>query len=117
MCIYHGVPRLSRRNEWTTGPNARAEEWTDGPKRATLVTGTPGRIIDFVESGKLDVSGVRFFVLDEADRLLDTGEDVHSHPTGQKPPSHSTMFQSTHHHVHIVYWYTTLTRRCFANHG
>ena len=41
-----------------------------------IVTGTPGRIIDFVESGKLDVSGVRFFVLDEADRLLDTGNQA-----------------------------------------
>jgi len=37
-----------------------------------VVTGTPARIIDFVESGKLDLSLVRFFVLDEADRLLDT---------------------------------------------
>jgi len=41
-----------------------------------IVTGTPGRIIDFVESGKLDLSGVRFFVLDEADRLLDTGSQA-----------------------------------------
>lgn len=32
-----------------------------------------GRIMDFVESGKLVLSGVKFFVLDEADRLLDTG--------------------------------------------
>ncbi|KAK3266867.1 hypothetical protein CYMTET_24541, partial [Cymbomonas tetramitiformis] len=38
-----------------------------------VVTGTPARIIDFAESGKLDLSKVRFFVLDEADRLLDTG--------------------------------------------
>jgi len=38
-----------------------------------VVTGTPARVIDFVESGKLDLSAVRFFVLDEADRLLDTG--------------------------------------------
>lgn len=32
-----------------------------------------GRIMDFVESGKLVLTGVKFFVLDEADRLLDTG--------------------------------------------
>jgi superfamily II DNA/RNA helicase len=30
----------------------------------------------YIESGKLDVSGVRFFVLDEADRLLDTGNQA-----------------------------------------
>lgn len=29
--------------------------------------------MDFVESGKLVLSSVKFFVLDEADRLLDTG--------------------------------------------
>lgn len=30
-------------------------------------------MIDLVESGKLSTDAVRFFVLDEADRLLDTG--------------------------------------------
>lgn len=38
-----------------------------------IVTGTPGRIWDFIENGKLNLDAVRFFVLDEADRLLDTG--------------------------------------------
>jgi ATP-dependent RNA helicase DDX1 len=38
-----------------------------------IVVGTPGRIIDLVESGKMRLGNVRFFVLDEADRLLDTG--------------------------------------------
>ena len=38
-----------------------------------IVTGTPARILDAVESGKLDLSGVRFFVLDEADALVDSG--------------------------------------------
>eukprot|EP01025_Chloroclados_australasicus_P054950 TRINITY_DN6577_c0_g1_i1.p1 TRINITY_DN6577_c0_g1~~TRINITY_DN6577_c0_g1_i1.p1 ORF type:complete len:753 (-),score=102.41 TRINITY_DN6577_c0_g1_i1:390-2648(-) len=38
-----------------------------------IVVGTPGRIIDLVRSGKMQIGNVRFFVLDEADRLLDTG--------------------------------------------
>jgi len=38
-----------------------------------IVTGTPGKIMDLVETGKLPLDTVRFFVLDEADRLLDTG--------------------------------------------
>lgn len=38
-----------------------------------VVTGTPARVLDFVETGRLDISRVRFFVLDEADRLLDSG--------------------------------------------
>ena len=32
-----------------------------------------GRLLDLMETGKLDVDAVKFFVLDEADRLLDTG--------------------------------------------
>lgn len=32
-----------------------------------------GRIKDLVESGKLSLAAVKHFVLDEADRLLDTG--------------------------------------------
>jgi ATP-dependent RNA helicase DDX1 len=38
-----------------------------------IVTGTPGRLDDFISTGKLDLSGVRFFVLDEADGLLSSG--------------------------------------------
>ena len=38
-----------------------------------IVVGTPSRVSDYIRQGKLDVSAVRFFVLDEADRLLDTG--------------------------------------------
>ena len=40
---------------------------------AAIVVGTPGRIGDLVRRGDLDLSGVKFFVLDEADALLDTG--------------------------------------------
>jgi ATP-dependent RNA helicase RhlE len=34
---------------------------------------TPGRLIDIIESYKLDLSGVQYFVLDEGDRMLDMG--------------------------------------------
>src|ERR1700712_4692486 len=34
---------------------------------AQVVVGTPGRIIDHLERGTLDLSGIRFLVLDEAD--------------------------------------------------
>ena len=40
---------------------------------AAIVVGTPGRINDLVKQNKLDVSGVKFFVLDEADALLEAG--------------------------------------------
>ncbi len=35
--------------------------------------------MDYIESGKLSVTGIKFFVLDEADRLLDTGNRVSWH--------------------------------------
>jgi len=38
-----------------------------------IVIGTPGRILDHLSRGTLDLSHVRFVVLDEADRMLDMG--------------------------------------------
>eukprot|EP00794_Sanderia_malayensis_P018921 gene18921-20825_t len=35
-----------------------------------IVTGTPGKLIDFISTGKLKLDQVRFFILDEADGLL-----------------------------------------------
>jgi ATP-dependent RNA helicase DeaD len=40
---------------------------------ATIVVGTPGRLLDHIERGTLDLSGLRVVILDEADRLLDMG--------------------------------------------
>ena len=54
----------------------------EGPQHAQLregvdvVTGTPIRVLELATNGKLDLSAVRFFVLDEADRLLDTGNQA-----------------------------------------
>jgi ATP-dependent RNA helicase DeaD len=43
-----------------------------------VVVGTPGRIMDHLEKGTLDLSRLRFLVLDEADEMLNMGfaEDV-----------------------------------------
>ncbi len=38
-----------------------------------LVVATPGRLIDLMQQGAANLSGVEFFVLDEADRMLDMG--------------------------------------------
>lgn len=47
-------------------------------KGVDLVVGTPGRLIDLINQGKLDLKHVRMMVLDEADEMLDMGfiEDV-----------------------------------------
>jgi ATP-dependent RNA helicase DeaD len=45
---------------------------------AQIIVGTPGRVIDHLEKGSLDISELRFMVLDEADEMLNMGfqEDV-----------------------------------------
>ncbi len=40
---------------------------------AHIVVGTPGRVMDHLERGSLDISALNTFVLDEADRMLDMG--------------------------------------------
>ena len=38
-----------------------------------IVVGTPGRLLDHIERGTLDLRGIEIVILDEADRLLDMG--------------------------------------------
>jgi ATP-dependent RNA helicase DeaD len=45
----------------------------DALKHTQIVVGTPGRILDHLRRGTLRLSGVHFFVLDEADQMLDKG--------------------------------------------
>ena len=40
---------------------------------AHIIVGTPGRVIDHLTRGTIDLSHVRFAVLDEADEMLDIG--------------------------------------------
>ncbi|MEM8865351.1 MAG: DEAD/DEAH box helicase [Planctomycetota bacterium] len=40
---------------------------------AHIVVGTPGRVLDHISRGTLDLRGLRCVVLDEADRMLDIG--------------------------------------------
>ncbi len=42
-------------------------------KGVHIVVGTPGRVIDHIERGNLDLIGVESVVLDEADEMLDMG--------------------------------------------
>jgi ATP-dependent RNA helicase RhlE len=46
----------------------------DAIKRGVdIMTATPGRLLDLMQQGFIDLRNIQFFVLDEADRMLDMG--------------------------------------------
>ena len=58
-------------------------------RNVQIVVGTPGRIMDLMSRGSLDISKLSFFVLDEADIMLDMGfvrdvEKIISHAPNKK---------------------------------
>jgi ATP-dependent RNA helicase DeaD len=53
-----------------TGIGANLRELKRG---VDIVVGTPGRILDLIRRGALDLRGVKLAVLDEVDRMLDIG--------------------------------------------
>ncbi len=79
-CVYGGVGME---------PQIRAIEDAD------CVVGTPGRILDHMSQGTLDLSNIIFMVLDEADRMLDMGfiDDV-QRIIRAMPHDHVTMMFS-----------------------
>ncbi|MEY3361100.1 MAG: hypothetical protein RL531_819 [Actinomycetota bacterium] len=42
-------------------------------KGVEIIVGTPGRLIDLLERGEMELSGIEVMVLDEADRMADMG--------------------------------------------
>ena len=64
VCIYGGVPYPIQRRALAG--------------RYEILVATPGRLMDHMQNGLIDLSGIKVLILDEADRMLDMGfaEDV-----------------------------------------
>ncbi len=64
---------------------------------AHIVVGTPGRLRDHLERGRLDVSALRAVVLDEADEMLDLGfrEDLELILDSVPPTRRTLLFSAT----------------------
>ena len=64
---------------------------------ADVVIATPGRLISHISLGSADLSRVSFFVLDEADRMLDMGfaEDIKMIASKLPPTCQTIMFSAT----------------------
>jgi superfamily II DNA/RNA helicase len=65
---HHGV-----RTVLAYGGTSSADQKRALAEGCDLVVGTPGRLLDFLNSAWLSVRKLRFMVLDEADRMLDMG--------------------------------------------
>jgi ATP-dependent RNA helicase DeaD len=81
-CVYGGVGME---------PQIRAIEQAD------CVVGTPGRVLDHLSQGTLELDDIVFLVLDEADRMLDMGfiDDVRRVIAGIKHDHVTMMFSAT----------------------
>jgi ATP-dependent RNA helicase DeaD len=62
-----------------------------------IVVGTPGRVIDHLERGTLDLSELRYLVLDEADEMLRMGfiDDVEKVLQATPPERQVALFSAT----------------------
>src|SRR5262245_49425322 len=85
-----------------------------GPQRETLhagaqiAVGAPGRVLDHLRQGALDLSALRLIVLDEADQMLDAGfaPDVERILAATPPTRQMALFTAT-----LPEWTTQIARR------
>jgi superfamily II DNA/RNA helicase len=69
----------------------------DLSKNIDLVVATPGRLLDHMESQRLDLSQIEMLILDEADRMLDMGfiDDVRAIANATPENRQTLLFSAT----------------------
>ena len=62
-----------------------------------IVVGTPGRVQDHLERGTLDISKIKYFILDEGDEMLDMGfiDDIEHIFEQANPDARILLFSAT----------------------
>lgn len=73
------------------------EPQIDRLRRVEVVVGTPGRILDHMDRGTINLENVHILVLDEADRMLDMGfiDDVENIIKACKNRKQTLLFSAT----------------------
>ncbi|KAF7144604.1 hypothetical protein RHSIM_Rhsim04G0084900 [Rhododendron simsii] len=94
LCVYGGVPISQQMSKLDHGVD--------------VVVGTPGRVIDLIKRGALNLSEIQFLVLDEADQMLNVGfaDDVETILEYLPKKRQSMMFSAT-----MPSWIRKLTQK------
>ncbi|KAL4367280.1 hypothetical protein GQ457_05G016940 [Hibiscus cannabinus] len=98
ICVYGGTPISKQIRQLDFGVD--------------IAVGTPGRIIDLLKRGDLNLTEVQFLVLDEADQMLQVGfaEDVETILERLPANRQTMMFSAT-----MPNWIRTLTQKHLKN--
>jgi len=82
-CLFGGAPKYTQKSDLRRG--------TD------ICIATPGRLLDFLEAGAINMSRCSFLVLDEADRMLDMGFEpqIRKIVSQIRPDRQTLMFSAT----------------------
>nr|ALC74590.1 DEAD-box ATP-dependent RNA helicase 3-like protein [Morus alba] len=98
VCVYGGVSYITQQSALSRGVD--------------VVVGTPGRLIDLINGGSLQLGEVQYLVLDEADQMLAVGFEEDVEVILEKLPSErqSMLFSAT-----MPSWVKKLARKYLDN--